>query len=993
MEKKLVELRPQQIRAIESIDHSVAVIASAGSGKTRVLTERIKYILNESHIFGHEVLAFTFTEKAALEMKERLEPDLNHQRPHISTIHSYCHRLLKKWSLDLGLNPSFEVMTPAEEEAALSQRLNFFFSFKKAEKCPLFSQSLQKHGSQRLSSIIKKLLADSYFKKLILENKNFDDHLLKLTEDFFKNFLQKKIQENTLSFDDLEFLSLKAFYEKPDILLKEKNKYQHLLVDEFQDTNDLQAQLIRSLWGKKTKLFIVGDPKQSIYRFRKANVRVFYQIKKEIETSGGQEINLSETFRCSPKVTQAVNQVFSQLFPPSLFDPMVSMKKSSNDQCIIRAHENLDLSADQMRHNEAHFIAKDIVTKINEGQEAKSIALLFRNSKAMLDYASIFSDYSIPYSLSQSHNLFDTQVIIDLVYLIKYLDHDREKLTKTILTQSKLFHLSLESQKTLMNLEDFLGPLETFHFLSRDEENSIQLFRVFFQNLKYWKENFKPSHTLRKAIRWLEENFTATNSYLEISKLDIETFLNMIEKIQEKYDSETLDVDLYQNLNQETQLIKDSKSGIKKINTKQNQNSVQFLTIHSSKGLEFETVYLPQLYSKERPHSHDYFWDESSQFHVKELDLNTIQGLKADFLESEDFLLLKEEDTKENLEEMKRLLYVAMTRSQRELYLFIKKNKKEKKEFKEAKNINDWIEFLMRDQIIWLEDSHNFKINKVKTQNLVEAEKEINLNKSFISEKYYPLFTATEIETFSRCEKEYELKYIHQIDPLNTKEDKITALQWGLIVHEVFQFIDFLHFENEETVIQQALKNQSLSLEQKNIKEKLHQTLNKIKNNRPLLEEMRAFIKKTNEFPFLMKIDHFLIKGSIDSVLERENSLLIIDYKTDKVYSQKEAEEKSQNYEVQMGLYALACHKIYSQKTIKTALLYTEGPYLLIKEWSFEELKSFERKMSQTINRIINKKQSLSKQDSLKSSPFNHLNSKTCQTCSFYPQNLCQLPK
>ncbi len=435
---------PQQEAAITTIDRNVAVSAGAGSGKTRVLVERFLHILREGlrtgkHVSAGEILAITFTRKAAGEMKERLFTSMRElltqeneheafwkqqlvelERAQITTIHGFCNRVLKENPVEAALDPNFtladefaqteylqtslrnfvrqalekndeaaqklaeaygvhglltqmESLVPQLEDIlAFEDLLAPYYEFltaepaQKARLCSLIEELVARKGElgktkqaqsvtlleENLHEVLNGIKAEptdftayntyvgiltktGKLKDLIVELKDIQSGLLSLEVDkaalplleawqkvllaFGEFYNARKEQDDFLVFDDLELRALELLRKNVQVRQKNQKKYSHVMIDEFQDTNDRQKSLAYLLCGddenilQGQKLFVVGDPKQSIYRFRGADVSVFAKVRADIKASGGVEITLPDNFRTVDKILVACNEVFAQL--------------------------------------------------------------------------------------------------------------------------------------------------------------------------------------------------------------------------------------------------------------------------------------------------------------------------------------------------------------------------------------------------------------------------------------------------------------------------------------------------------------------------------------------------------------------------------------------------------------------------------------------------------------------------------------------------------
>ena len=450
-----------QRAAITAKGHA-AVIAGAGSGKTLVLIERFRHLLS-SGVPVHRIAAFTFTEKGAGEIRERLSSggiirDEEIATAAIGTIHSFFTRLLRRHGPLLGLDPDFRILGEAGQELALNAKLNDFLLARLAGNNPVILKYAARFGFKRLSLLIRKLLAEPRLVYAQFAVPGDAADLIGEAAAFFNGWLEEKIASATLNYDDLEFLSLRLLDRFPEVREGTARRFTHILVDEFQDTNLFQAGLIRRLFDPAVNhLFIVGDPKQSIYRFRRADVSIFRETTALIKKIGGDLVNLHETFRLAPALTDAVNRVFQPLFGD--FVPMKPVKADPGLLEIVIGREEGVRDIAALRKNEALWIARKIASLNLHPSEHGECALLFRTSAPMAIYKEELSRRGIPCRVTRSESLFENQQILDFLKIISYLAGNTAALTQAGIMRSSFFDLS----------ENFIGhfiALNTPHFLA-----------------------------------------------------------------------------------------------------------------------------------------------------------------------------------------------------------------------------------------------------------------------------------------------------------------------------------------------------------------------------------------------------------------------------------------------------------------------------------------------------------------------------------------------
>ena len=293
-----IKLNKQQLQAVTHFKGPLLIVAGAGTGKTTVITQRIEYLIKTKKLDPQQILATTFTDKAALEMLERLDRvmPLGYHEPWLSTFHSFADRILKAESLEIGLDPGYKIIPPPQQWILIK---NHLFDFKLQHFRPLgnptkFIQALLTFFSRAQD---EDLLPQDIIKHAkTLKSKKEKQRLLEVGEAF-KSYQELKIKNSVLDFGDLITQTLHLFRSRPQILQKYQNQFKHILVDGFQDTNYAQYQLIKLLAPPKSNpnLTVVGDDNQSIFRFRGTSVFNILNFKKSYPKS--KEIVLSSNYR------------------------------------------------------------------------------------------------------------------------------------------------------------------------------------------------------------------------------------------------------------------------------------------------------------------------------------------------------------------------------------------------------------------------------------------------------------------------------------------------------------------------------------------------------------------------------------------------------------------------------------------------------------------------------------------------------------------------
>jgi DNA helicase-2/ATP-dependent DNA helicase PcrA len=610
----------QQAAAVSSKYRYVRVIAGAGSGKTRVLVGRILYLIDEMNVKPYQIWAITFTNKAARVMNQRLEDDLARfgvsNRPVLTTIHSMCLRILREDIFNLDFPKSFVIIDTDDQLKIVKKVYKSYsdtFAIKPAEML------------NYISSLKTREINVEDAKEHFGGNNKTEDFKLEIYEQY-QNILN---QEHYLDFDDL-LMKVSVLFERfPDIRRKWQNRLTHLLVDEFQDVNDLQYKIIKFLLNERTSLFIVGDPDQTIYTWRGANVNLILNFPKDFSNATGKvdEITqiidaqntyfLNVNYRSTENILNAANELITNnanRIPKDLTSNLAKGEK-------INYFTGLN-SAD-----EAEFIVREIqdLKRRNAKVKNKDILILIRSAYLSRAIETALIGATLPYKLYGGTRFFERREIKDCVALLRLIAHKEDRLAFLRVLETFPFKIG---EKTIQVFED-LAYEKQLDLFSAFKLNIANLKPIQRNNITAFFNSYDKALEINKeqGIVPALKSILNENSYLEdlIKNEETERYENVIELFsylsQYLITSESDDLDsLIQDIS-----ILSSQDEI------QDQDHISVMTIHVAKGLEYPVVFVVGLCEFVFP------------------SYKAISG--------------------NNIEEERRLAYVAFTRAQDYLYL------------------------------------------------------------------------------------------------------------------------------------------------------------------------------------------------------------------------------------------------------------------------------------------------------------------------------------
>ena len=491
------ELNPEQGDAVKTIKGPVLVLAGAGTGKTRVITFRIAHMIDEG-IDPKSILAMTFTNKAAREMKERLgsliDPD-EADKITIGTFHSFCGKVLRKEIKRLHYLPNFGIIDDADQNGLIRQAAAVLGYAKNEVPVPLVKNYI--------SGMKNKLCFPKQAKKLADHDENHDKLRFARVYVEYQNLLET---QNVVDFDDMLLLVYEIFDKFPEVLKKYRNIYQYLLVDEYQDTNDVQFAIIEQLSGEHHNLCVVGDDDQSIYGWRGANISNILDFDKKFPNT--KPIKLEQNYRSTSKILKAANVVIGK-------NSRRHSKKLWSGQ---GAGENLLLVKTPDAEDEANFIA-DYIAQVMGDQPERSyddFAILYRSNHLSQQIELALRQASIPYRMVGGQEFFKRKEIKDAVAYLKVLTNLKDD-------QSLLRVLNLPprclGKKVVDTLKEYkAASFQPFAFLIGEEvclknfsSKAAKSARDFCSCLEKYRKVFKQPGDIALKVK----NFLSDIGYLD----------------------------------------------------------------------------------------------------------------------------------------------------------------------------------------------------------------------------------------------------------------------------------------------------------------------------------------------------------------------------------------------------------------------------------------------------------------------------------------------
>ncbi len=564
------ELNPAQRKAVTHGNGSILVIAGAGSGKTRVITARITYLIINKNILPSAIVALTFTNKAANEMKNRIAQFLgnNHALPFIGTFHAYCVQLLKK-NNDLLPTPFFSILDESDRQKlikAILQRNNLHKQFT--------ARSVSYQISQMKNHTID-------------PNKSAQHYLINpLLFDLYQTYEKEKQASKCLDFDDLLLEAFQLFKKNRTLKKSEQKRIKHILVDEYQDTNVIQHALLKQMATRNKQLIVesicaVGDEDQSIYSWRGATITNILNFKKDFSST--KIIKIEQNYRSVQPILDVANEVIQnnvERNPKQLW---------SNKQ----GHNRIQILSCLSEYQEAETIAQ-MLTIIEQKQALNSVAILYRTHTQSRAIEEALIKQTIPYKIIGGIQFYERKEIKDLLAYLRLVANpfDRTSFFRIVNIPSRGLGAKFEEQfYNIWHNQPFL----TFHQIAttcikekmvvQSKARTLQQFIEVFSDLE---PTSKPSDTIEHIIRqtgylsYLKNAYDPPESEDRIN--NIKEFIDAIKYFEANHG------------NTITLFLDDVTLMQEKMNTKKNQqDNVMLMTLHAAKGLEFDTIILSGL--------------------------------------------------------------------------------------------------------------------------------------------------------------------------------------------------------------------------------------------------------------------------------------------------------------------------------------------------------------------------------------------------------------
>lgn len=947
MNNLMENLNKEQFEAVTHKEGPLLIVAGAGTGKTMVITQKIAWMIEQGFAKTDEVLALTFTEKAAGEMEERVDRllPMGYLDLWISTFHSFCERILRAEGLEIGLPIDFKLLNGTEGWLLVKKNLDKFDLdyYKPLGNATKFIHALLQHFSRAKDEVISPEEYLKYSNVLAIDLEKVQSNKEDLEQEVLRNqeiakaykvYQQLLLDNNYLDFGDLINYTLRLFKERPAILDKYQKQFKYVLVDEFQDTNWAQYELVKILASPRNNLTVVGDDDQAIFRFRGASMSNILQFKKDYPES--KNVVLINNYRNKQNILD-LSYSFIELNNPNRLEIKLQSSDNKLNKKLIAHSEGegiIECITGENLEDEVRKVLEKIIEIKNSDLECNwnDFAILIRANDMANNYIPIMEREGIPYIFLASRGLYGKPIIMNIISYFKLLDNYHESSALYMVLSLPIFHFT---QKELSDINYWASrkTLSIYEALKKSGEfgfskEMIDKINIVLALIEKHTELAKEKGVAEVALQFLNDSgylkYLISGSDQVVR--DNTSILNQFYRRIQDFERNNDDRSVRNFVNELGMEIESGNEGSIKPDFESGPEAIKILTVHASKGLEFKYVFVVSLVDQRFP-----------------------------TIERKDPILLPTELIKEilpegdiHLEEERRLFYVAITRAKEGIFFSWGKDyggvrKKKPSRFLVETN-------MLSDEIL--------KEHKIKPLSLDKENLNKNNNKKEKIEYQVPKhFSFSQLAAYDNCPKQYYFNFILKV-PVQGK----AQFSFGKTMHASLERVMELVISREKgkKFGEIISRKEMIDIFEASWVDDWYKTkAEKAEYFEKGKEIVRGFFDKYKdeiikpvylEEGFKFKIagdEEKSFKGVIDRIDECEDGFKIVDYKTGKPKEKLALEDKKQ-----LLIYQLASSQIFDKPIKKMSFYYLDDNTEVEFLGTEKELEKVEKSVTETIDQI-----------------------------------------
>jgi DNA helicase II / ATP-dependent DNA helicase PcrA len=937
MNKLLKGLNSAQKKAVMHQEGPLLIIAGAGTGKTKVITNRIAYLISAKIARPEDILAVTFTEKAASEMEERVDQLIpySYSFVEISTFNSFGERVLRNHIHELGYPLDFQLLDEVEQSIFFRERL-FHFPLKYYR--PLSQPT--RHIQEILAALRRLKQEDISPNEYLafarrLKNEAQDEAEMETAVKHqemalvYSTYQKRLRKEGKIDFEDQVSLALALFRRRLSILKEYQSKYKYILVDEFQDTNHLQFELLKLLAEKHRNITVVGDDDQSIFRFRGASLSNILDFRKLYPDT--ERVVINQNYRSTQAILDSAYTLIQHNNPDRL-EAEENINKSLKSNVDYSGKSIFQLQFDTCSH-EADRVSEIIREKIGQGHRFRDIAVLVRRNADADSFLRAMNLKEIPYRFSGSRGLYSQPEIKLLISFIKAVTDFEDS--------ASLFHLSLSEVYRV-------DPYDLTKLSNYAQKKNITLHAVFFRLLPLQPEVNVSEDSLKKIKKIIQDlkvfvglsavrnagrvvyGFLEKSGFLKLlveeqsveSEIKIKNIRLFFDKIQ-NFSGLTEDASLH-SFARHLELLQQVGDNPAAAEAELEEDAVQVLTVHKAKGLEFPIVFMVSLIGDRFPGR------------LRKETIPFPDGILQARGQGQEYGLNRDLD-KIALQEERRLFYVGMTRAKRMLYLTwgrdygVKRLKKVSPFVLEALDLSRPPRDTLRSSA--LEEIRRYA-HKPRSSRVLQKAGEPEI----IFMSYY------RVADYLACPLKYRFRHIVRV-PIPPHYN----LVYGRVLHDTIHFYLFRKKAGIPVTWEDVHREYNRRWVNEGFLSREHEEMKKAAGERALSQFYKREERSGAELVYLEKTFKWQegtikFSGRWDRVDKTPHGAVIIDFKSTQVKNQKEADTLARD-SLQMDLYALSFRKTQKIRLREIRLHFLESDIVGRAAKDDEALRRAEKKI------------------------------------------------